>query len=395
MSDDAGEEVSVVASDEDSDGLSMPLLLFFGLVMFFAWASIFEIDQTVRTNGAIIPSGRTQIVQAANAGVLAEILVKEGDAVIEGQILAILEKRRISATFEESRSKVASLSVALVRAEAEASGQDPVFGEKFKSFSVFVEAQKRLYEQRKQSLSDEIEGLKSGLSMARAVLGMQENLMASGSTSELEVMNARQKVDEGQRKITNTRNKYLSKVHQEITKLEAELDIAKYKQDERQSVLEHTEIKAPVTGIIKYLKFNTLGGVLRSGDELMQISPTEDGMIVEIKINPVDIGQLSLDMPVSIKLDAFDYSIYGGLSGTLSYISSDTLVENSNNQAATYYRAQVTLDEDSKKDNDKLADITLKPGMTASIDIQTNKRTVLAYLAKPITRAFGGAFTER
>lgn len=380
---------------QETTWFSVPLVLFLGLVIFIGWAAIFEIDQSVRATGLIIPGGRTQIIQAADGGVLAEILVQEGEFVTIGQRLATLEKERINATFKESRSNVAALSVALERAQAEVSEKTLKFSDEFNDFPTFIDAQRNLYQQRRKSLNDELKTLQVDLNMAKAVLDIQESLMASGSTSKLEVMNARQKVNEVQGIIIKARNKYLNEAYQEMTKLEADLDIARHKQDERQSVLEQTDINAPVTGIIKSIKLTTLGGVLRQGDELMQISPTESGMIVEVKINPVDIGQLSLGMPASIKLDAFDYSIYGSLKGTLSYISSDTLEERVGEETVTYYRARINLDEISKSNNHELADVVLKPGMTTSIDIQTNKRTVLAYLVKPVTRAFGGAFNER
>ena len=121
-------------------------------------------------------------------------------------------------------------------------------------------------------------------------------------------------------------------------------------------------------------------------------------MVIEVKINPVDIGQLQLELPVTIKLDAFDYSVYGSLEGTLVYLSSDTLVEQgANGQSSTYYRAQVKLDTEKARNhpNPMLAAVVLKPGMTASVDIKTGRRSVLKYLAKPIYKAFGGALNER
>jgi len=128
----------------------------------------------------------------------------------------------------------------------------------------------------------------------------------------------------------------------------------------------------------------------------MQISPTDGDMVLEIKVNPADIGHLKLDLPVAIKLDAFDYAIYGTLAGTLAYISSDTLTEQGpNGQTSTFYRAQIRLDPAKTQANPKLADAPLKPGMTATADIQTARRSILKYLAKPIFKAFGGAMNER
>lgn len=376
--------------------ISMTMLLLIGLIVFLLWAALFEIDQTVRAQGQVIPSARTQIIQAADGGVLSRILVHEGQSVAVGERLAVLESDRSNAGYEESRSKVAAIAAALERAQAEASGHAPKFKDKLKGFSEFVTVQQALYVQRKSGLQEELATLNNSLDMAQEELDMNESLLKTGDISRLEVMRSKRQVVELQGRINAVRNKYLQEARQEVTKLEEELFSSRYKLEERQSILGHTELTSPVAGIVKYLKINTIGGVLRGGDELMQISPTEGGMVIEIKVNPVDIGQLSLGLPASIKLDAFDYSTYGTLQGTLSYISADTLTEQSNNsQAVTYYRAQVRVDADKAKANPKLADVQLKPGMTATVDIRTNSRSVLQYLAKPVFKAFGGAMNER
>lgn len=378
------------------NSLSMTMLLLIGLIVFMLWAVLFEIDQTVRAQGQVIPSSRTQIIQAADGGVLSEILVQEGQIVAAGQRLAVLERDRSNAAFEESRAKDAALAAALVRAQAEANDRPPQFGQKLKEFPAFVAAQQALYEQRKRGLQEELATLKEGLNMAQEELRMNESLLKTGDISRLEVMRARRQVGELQGKINAARNKYLQEARQEATKLAEELSSSRYKLEERQSILGHTVLTAPGAGIVKYLKVTTIGGVLRAGDELMQISPTEDDMIIEIKVNPVDIGQLKPGLPAAIKLDAFDYSIFGTLQGTLVYISSDTLVEQgANGQTITYYRAHVRLDADKVKANPKLANVPLKPGMTATVDIRTASRSVLQYLAKPVFKAFSGAMNER
>lgn len=376
--------------------VSMTTLLLIGLTVFLLWAALFHIDQTVRAQGQAIPSSRTQIIQTADGGVLSRILVQEGESVVGGQLLAILEKDRANASFDESRAKAAALTAGLVRAQAEASGRRPEFGPLLKDFPEFVAVQQALYEQRKRSLQEELATLKDGLDMAQEELRMNETLKQTGDISRIEVMRAKRQVGELQGKIHAARNKYLQEARQEASKLAEDLSSNSYKLEERQSILGHTELTAPVAGVVKYLKINTIGGVMRAGDELMQISPTEGDMIIEVKVNPVDIGQLKPGLPVAIKLDAFDYSIYGTLQGRLSYISSDTLTEQAaNGQSSNYYRAHVRLDPNKRKANPKLAGVPLKPGMTATVDIRTDSRSVLQYLAKPVFKAFGGAMTER
>ncbi len=374
----------------------MMLLLFMVLAVFLLWAALFEIDQSVRAQGQIIQVSRTQIIQAADGGVVSRILVREGESVVAGQLLAELERERPTAAYEENRAKVAALNAALVRAKAEADGKKPVFGEPFSEYPEFVAAQMALYKQRRFSLQEELATLQDNLGMAQEELTMNEVLLTTGDTSRLEVMRARRQVGELQGKINAVRNKYRQDAIQEATQLVEEISSSRYKLEERQNILGHTELTAPVAGVVKYLRITTIGGVLRAGDELMQISPTQGNKVIEIKVNPVDIGQLELGLPVSIKLDAYDYSTYGTLQGMLSYLSADTLTEEGGkDQISTYYRAHVSLDEEKIRNNAKLADVSLKPGMTATVDIRTNSRSVLKYLAKPIFRAFGGAMHER
>ena len=371
-------------------------LLFLGLVAFLLWAALFELDETVRAGGSVIPSARTQIIQAVDGGVLSALLVQEGDKVNMGERLAVLEKTRVNASYEESRAQVASLNAALVRAKAEAAGAAPIFGQEFADYPDYVLMQQSLYQQKVQKLRDEMSILNANLTLAKEEQVIYERLYADGDASRMELMQVQQRVIELQGKVSGLNNQYLQEVRQEIAQLSTELASNRFQLQERKNRLIHTDIIAPVAGVVKYMRLNTVGGVLRPGDELMQLSPTDGDLIIEAKVNPVDIGQLKEGLPVNIKLDAFDYSIYGGLEGVLTYISADTLNEKSEGeQSASYYRVQVKLDKGSQANNPKLSKVVIKQGMTASIDIKTNRRTVLQYLAKPVLRAFSGALNER
>lgn len=374
--------------------ISLTALLSVIFVTFVAWATWFEIDQTVRAQGLIITSARTQIIQAADGGVLSEILVTEGQRVKAGERLAILEKERSSASFEESRAKVAALQAALTRATAESLGKTPAFGPEVMAYPEFVASQQRLFDQRKATLADSTAVLIDATKLAKEELSMNQALLQSGDVSRVEVMRLLRQVGDLEGRLSEIRNKYAQDARTEVARLEEELSSNRYKLEERRSILEHTDLMAPVAGIIKYLKVNTVGGVLRAGDELMHISPTESEMVIEARINPIDIGQIKLGLPVQIKLDAFDYSVYGMLHGKLTYISSDTLVEQAaNGQTQSYYRAHVILD--ARQSNVMLSNVALKPGMTATIDVQTQMRSLLRYLIKPIFKTFGGALNER
>lgn len=376
--------------------LTITNVIFLLLLVFLIWASLFELDQTIRAQGKLIPADHTQIIQVADGGVLSHILVHEGDTVVSGQPLAELEKERANASFTEVRAKQASLEIALIRAQAEANEKPPYFGKEYADFSQFQSLQMSLYNQRKRSLAQDLDNLQETIASAQQELELNKKLFITGDTSQLEVMRAQRQVTELQGRIHSLRNKYLQDARAEAARIADELSANYYKLEERQSVLGHTTITAPVSGIVKYQRVTTIGGVLRQGDELMQISPSETEPIFEVNINPSDIGQLKAGLPATIRLDAFDYSIYGVLHGTLSYISSDTLTEQGpNGQTNTFYRAQVSLHADDAKKHPKLTLAMLKPGMTATVDLKTGGRSVLKYLIKPIYKAFGGALSEK
>lgn len=376
--------------------LTITHVMFLLLLVFLVWASFFELDQAVRAQGKLIPADHTQIIQAADGGVLSRVLVQEGDTVVSGQPLAELEKERANASFTESRAKQASLEIALIRAQAEAEQKIPYFGKDYADFPQFQSLQMAFYNQRKRSLSQDLDNLSETIASAQHELELNKKLFTTGDTSQLEVMRAQRQVTELQGRSNAVRNKYLQDARAEAAKIAEDLSTNYYRLEERQSVLDHTTITAPVAGVVKYQRVTTIGGVLRQGDELMQISPTETDPVFEVNINPADIGQLKAGLPATIRLDAFDYSIYGVLHGTLRYISSDTLTEQGpNGQATTFYRAQVSLHADDAKKHPKLTLAMLKPGMTATVDLKTGGRSVLKYLIKPVYKAFGGALTEK
>ena len=376
--------------------LTITHVMFLLLLVFLGWASFFELDQAVRAQGKLIPADHTQIIQAADGGVLSRVLVQEGDTVVSGQPLAELEKERANASFTESRAKQASLEIALIRAQAEAEQKIPYFGKDYADFPQFQSLQMAFYNQRKRSLSQDLDNLSETIASAQHELELNKKLFTTGDTSQLEVMRAQRQVTELQGRSNAVRNKYLQDARAEAAKIAEDLSTNYYRLEERQSVLDHTTITAPVAGVVKYQRVTTIGGVLRQGDELMQISPTETEPVFEVNINPADIGQLKAGLPATIRLDAFDYSIYGVLHGTLRYISSDTLTEQGpNGQATTFYRAQVSLHADDAKKHPKLTLAMLKPGMTATVDLKTGGRSVLKYLIKPVYKAFGGALTEK
>lgn len=368
------------------------------LLLLTLFAAVFDIDQAVRAQGQVIPGARTQVIQAVDGGMLTALHVREGDSVKSGQKLAELEPDRAAAGYAQSEAEVASKRIALIRTRAELAGQMPAYGAEYTAYPDFISAQLGIYRQRKQSLDEELAVLQQGMKLAQDELDMTRRLFQNGDISQSEVMRAqRQELDLRQR-INGVRNKYFQETRAELAKLEDELSTSRYKRDERQSILKHTDLVSPADGIVKLVRITTVGGVLKPGDELMQISPVDDELLVEIKVNPADVGLLRTGLPVTLRFDAFDSSIYGNVLGTLRYISPDTLNEQgSNGQSLTYYRAQVAIDWAATRQQtaSRLQPQDIKPGLTATADVLTGSRSILNYLTKPVSRAFSGALTQR
>ena len=230
--------------------------------------------------------------------------------------------------------------------------------------------------------------------LALRELRMTEPLLATGDVSMAEVLRLQRQVADIEGQMTNRRNKYLQECQMEMNKAEEELAGAVQMLVQRRDQLANTELKAPVKGTVKNVRVTTRGGVLRPGDELMQIVPIEDALVVEAKVKPADVAFLKPGLDVAVKIDAYDYTIYGSLDGKLSYISADTLNEDVKQNEQPYYRVQVVTE--SPRFTKRAADnLQLQPGMTATIEVKTGQNTVLNYILKPVVKTLSESMGER
>lgn len=365
-----------------------------GFALLILWAWFAEIDQITRAPGQVIASARTQVVQSSDGGVLEKLLVREGDSVTKGQLLAVLERSRVQAGVNDSQAKVAALRITLARLQAEVYGRPLAFSPSLKSYTEYIVNQTDLYKQRQRALNEEVEALQDGLKLAKEELVMNQPLLEAGDVSKADILRLQRQVTEIQSQITNRRNKYFQDAQAEMTKAQEDLRSQEEGLADRQQLLEHTELLAPASGVVKNIKMNTVGGVLRAGEELLHILPTESALIVEAKLKPADVTFVKVGLPATVKLDAYDYSIFGSMRGSVSYISADTLSEDTRQGELVYYRVQVKISEHEFKGKNAHA-IDVKPGLTATVEVKTGERSVLTYLTKPITKTFGEALRER
>lgn len=364
-----------------------------GIIILIVWASFAKIDQVTRAQATVIASARTQEIQASEGGVLTQLAVTEGEEVKAGQLLVVLEEERAKAAVDNSASKTAALTAKLARLNAEIFEKPLVFPEGIQNYPEYIQNQKALYNRRRQAINEEVSSLEKMLVLARQELSMNEPLLKYGDVSQADVIKLSRQVADIEAQINNKRNKYFEEAQAEMTKAQEELDTELEQLRDRAQVLEEKRLMAPTEGKIKNINVTTIGGVVKPGEIIMQILPTSSDLVIDAKISPADIAYVKEGQEATVKLDAYDYSIFGAMKGTVNYISPDTLMEQTPEGEEPYYRVLIVINGAEFKGRGD--EIVIKPGMTASVDIKAMERTVLSYLTKPITKTLSEGLGER
>ena len=370
-------------------------LLLIGLIAFICWAAVFRIDQVARAGGEVIASSRVQIIQSVDGGVLEIINVREGDRVEKGQILAQLDQTRIGAAVKEVDVRLSALKAKATRLRAEVTeAGELVFDQDVLRFPELVKVEQALFQQRRLGLAEELRTLNVSVELAREEADLIANLSKSGDVNRTEVIRAARALNDADAKLINRRNRYLEEARIELTN--ADDDIAQNIQilTQRQQQLKDSLFTALLPGIVKNVRVTTVGGVLRAGEELMQIIPVDDDLIIEAKVLPADIASVKPGLEATIRFDPFDYTIFGAVIGEVVYVSADTLKEETSRGEEIYYRVHIAT-QSYPALTTAGKELAILPGMTAQVDIRTGDRTVLNYLLKPLRKTTTEAFGER
>jgi len=424
-------EYSILESREPgARGLLYVIAVVFLLLLI--WASVAKIDEVTRGQGKVIPASQLQIIQSTDGGVVRELLVKEGDRVEAGDLLARIDPTRFESSYQETEVRIFALQArvdrltALIneepwqRYEEELGSQDhAAVLERERSF--FDESLHE-YEQRlaiaREQLSQQqraLQEVKARLNAARQAvrlsaqeLNVTRPLLTSGAVSEVELLRLerdlaqavgeRQRaeadmkrqqaaVEEAEARIGEVRHSARNRWRTELSDAAAELNALKEGSVALADRVRSTDLRAPVAGTVQRILYNTPGSVIGPGDEVIEIVPSDDRLLIEARIAPRDIAFLRPGLPATIKLYAYDFAIYGGIPAQVQHISADTITDHRDN---TYYLVRAVTDQPELSDS-----LEVMPGMTAQLDIITGERTVLSYLLKPILRAKANALGER
>lgn len=411
-------------------GLLLVVLTVFLLLL--GWAALAPIDEVTRGQGRVIPSQELQVVQSPDGGVIQQLMVREGDHVAKGDALVRIDPTRFIASEQESRVRLFTLTLRTERLQAllDGSAWEPPPTDDLTSRQRRVRKQERAYfEESRDGLEQRLAGVREQLNQRQQALveanakrrsaqqsrrlsaqelNVTRPLLESGAVSRVEILRlerdlaqvqgqleqARAEVAQRQSAIEEARSNIEETRHEARNRWRAKLsEASSEKRSLEESIValadrvEATALRAPVSGTVQRVLYSTTGGFVAKGDAVVEIVPEDDRLVVEAKIAPRDIAFLKPGLPTTIKLDAYDYAIYGGVKARLEHISADTITDKDDR---TYYQVRASTDAQNLSD-----ELAIMPGMTAQIDITTGKRTVLEYLLKPILRAKANALGER
>ncbi len=383
-------DLNAAMQQEKHHGMCYSLMFMFALVSaFVVWAYHSPIEEVTRGQGSIIPSSREQIIQSLDPGIISEMLVKEGELVQKGQILLKLDSERSKANLQEIQEKVQNLSAIVARLQAEVSGNPLVFPEEI---PLNYQARERAtFESRRQALQESIAGLEKSKAYMDEEIAISAEIVKKGAMSEVELLRIKRQSEELNLQIIERKNRYKTNANEELTRMATELAQARKTMKMREDPVKHSAIRAPLRGVVKNIRINTIGGVISAGQDIMEIVPIGENLLVEAYISPRDVAYVRPGMPAVVKITAYDYAIYGGLNGTVTLISPGALRNEKRpsdlnlNPNEAYYR--VIVKTSGSKITDKLGkSLPIIPGMIAQVDIKTGEKTVFQYLIKPITR---------
>jgi adhesin transport system membrane fusion protein len=399
---------------------------------FLVWASIASLDITVFGSGRVVPSAKLQVVQNLEGGIISNIHIQQGEYVQKDQLLMEIDNTGFTANLEEVRANYLGALAGAARYQAEAEGHEPFYPEDLNEYPSLVRQEDQLFlertfelkaglevlhqqEQQRGLARDEIEqqirSNRRTLSLIREELRLNRPLVEKGVTSRVEFIRLQREesslvgeieglklaftrtsaeMSEARSRVTQMEATFRSEARSQYNELQTRISAMKESLKGEQDRVERRQIKAPVSGIVNRLLINTIGGVSRPGDDLIEIVPDEDNLQIEMRVKPADIGFINQGQPALIRFTAYDSSIFGPLDGEVLQIGADTLTDD---QGEVFYQVIVKGERGFMGTVEN--PLPIIPGMVAEVHVTTGKRTLLDYIVKPISKLRQQALRER
>jgi membrane fusion protein, adhesin transport system len=418
---------------QDQGLLRARALLYSGgiiLILLLVWAAYAELDEVTRGEGRVIPSRQIQLIQAVDGGVVSEILVREGQLVDSDQLLLRIDPTRFISSFRENHGQYLALAIKAERLKAlsekrafalsgELAEEAPDIAEReerlyqstLKELDAQVEIARQQLKQRDEELKETITNrnqLTGRLELLQQELDVTGPMVKTGAVSQMELLRLERDViqtrgerdqvisqadriqssiAEATRKIQEVKLTFYNRIRRELSETLANLNSLTEEKTTLADRVKHADVKSPVRGTVKRLFVNTLGAVVQQGEEVIQIIPADDTLVLEVKVSPKDIAFLVPGQKAQVRFTAYDYAVYGGLEAIVDRIGADTIVDDKGN---AFYMVRVRTLKPELGEN-----LPIIPGMMAQTDIITGKKTILAYLLKPILQTGANALKER
>lgn len=364
------------------------------IVLAIVWAATTTVDQITKADGRVVPDGREQVIASLEGGILRELFVQEGELVEKGQDLLQLDPTRVEAQQAEGSAKRLGLKATIARLEAEAYGKPLQFPDEVAENEQLLQSERDAFIARRQALDEAVAVNRRSLTLIERELAMSERFAAKGLLSEVEVMRLRRQANDLTLQIQERINRFRQDASTDLTRVQTELAQLEEQLVVKRDVLTRTVLKSPVQGVVKRIRIGTLGGIVQGGTPILEIVPVGERVLVEARIKPGDVGFIHVGLPAEIKLAAYDYYTFGGLKGTIEYLSPDALKDDgaSGPQDTSYYRTLIRTDISTLRAGGKA--LSVIPGMTGTVEIRTGERTVLEFLLRPVMKS-REAFRER
>lgn len=376
-------------SEEKDSRLTLSRRLVWILAALFAaglaWAWFAELDEVATGNGRVVPTSREQVIQSLEGGILAKLFVRQDSIVQPGLVLAQLDPTQAGSTVEESAAKYRAALAASSRLRAEVNQVPLSFPAELDDYPDLKAAETRLYEDRRRSLASSTSLIDESLSFIRKEVAIGESLIEVGAASNVEVLRLKRQRADLELKKADLRSQYIVEARQDLAKADEEVEALAPVVRGRSDTLSRLTLRSPVRGIVKSIEVSTVGGVVPPNGKIMEIIPLNDQLMIEARMAPRDIAFIHPGQRATVKITAYDYSIYGGLEGEVTTISPDTIRDEVKPEIY-YYRVFIRTRSDALV-NKAGKRFPIVPGMIATVDVHTGQKTVLQYLLKPLNRA--------
>ena len=357
------------------------------VVVFVLWAAFAFVDEIVRGQGEMISSARPQIIQNLEGGILAELSVSEGDIVNRGDVLARLQSTQFQSQADDLSDQITALTVRQLRLEAELAGQFDFAVPKGLGATMqgLLASERALLNARQTDFLSRREGAQRVLDQAAKERALLEDLLKRNIVARIEVTRARKAHADARIKLDEIMTQTELERAQAYSDTLKELNTLRQTYKAAQDQLNRTVLVSPMRGVVNNLSVTTIGGVVRPGEEIMQIIPLDEELFVEARVSPRDIAGVRPGQAATIKLSAYDYTIYGALRGEVRLISADTFKDERKQDGDPHYK--VTLGVDTSDLSERQRGIAIRPGMQAEVELHTGSKTVLQYLLKPLYKS--------